>query len=210
MNDSSMGHGRYIAEAPTPQSIVLDREGLKSIAFVLLPGDGPVGMDIHLDTPGAEIDIAAICLAAPGDDVRMDINVHHNAPHCTSNQEIRALSAGKFRFAGRVVVAPGADGTVAHQQCHGILLAEDAISEEKPQLEIYADDVECSHGATVGHPDEDALFYMRSRGIPLAEARRLQLLSFLSPVLDKLSPEDRKKALAAVESLSKTTTINNI
>ena len=95
-------------------------------------------------------------------------------------------------------MAPGADGTEAYQENHNIVLTEEAKVETKPQLEIYADDVKCSHGATTGRLGEDELFYMRSRGIPEKEARTLQMLSFLSPVI----PEDRKEEIeTAVRAL---------
>ena len=101
-------------------------------------------------------------------------------------------------FDGRIIVAPDAQQTEAYQENHNILLSDDAHVETTPQLEIYADDVKCSHGATVGRLDEDAQFYMRSRGIPEKEARVLQMLSFLSPV----TPEGREKEVdAAVRSL---------
>ena len=83
---------------------------------------------------------------------------------------------------------------MATQENHSILLDSVSSSETHPQLEIYADDVECSHGATVGALNADELFYLRSRGIPEEEARRMQILSFLSPVLNRL-PEDKQKFL---------------
>ena len=84
------------------------------------------------------------------------------------------------------------------QENHNIVLTETAKVNTKPQLEIYADDVKCSHGATVGQLNEDELFYMRSRGIPEAEARTLQMLSFLAPVI----PEGREEEIErAVRSL---------
>ena len=85
-------------------------------------------------------------------------------------------------FEGRIVVAPDAQKTEAYQENHNIVLTDSAHVETTPQLEIYADDVKCSHGATVGRLDEDALFYMRTRGVPERDARVLQMLSFLSPV----------------------------
>ena len=87
-------------------------------------------------------------------------------------------------------MAAGAEKTEALQENHSLLLSENAFVQSSPQLEIYADDVVCSHGATVGSLDENEQFYMRSRGISLEEARRLQILSFLSPVLEGL-PEKK-------------------
>ena len=84
-------------------------------------------------------------------------------------------------------VAQDAQKTEAFQENHSLLLSEGAVTETRPQLEIYADDVKCSHGATTGFLNPDELFYMRSRGIPEKEARTLQMLSFLAPVI----PEGR-------------------
>ena len=95
-----------------------------------------------------------------------------------------------MKFEGLVYVAAGAEKTEALQENHSLLLSENAFVQSSPQLEIYADDVVCSHGATVGSLDENEQFYMRSRGISLEEARRLQILSFLSPVLEGL-PEKK-------------------
>lgn len=94
-------------------------------------------------------------------------------------------------FDGLIHVAHGAGQTKAFQENHSLLLDRESFSETHPQLEIYADDVECSHGATIGYLDENERYYMCSRGIPEEEARRLQILSFLSPVLDRL-PEEQK------------------
>ena len=99
-------------------------------------------------------------------------------------------------FYGRIVVAHDAQKTEAYQADHNILLTDTAKVTTRPQLEIYADDVKCSHGATVGKLDEDAQFYMRSRGIPEAEARFLQMVSFLSPVLAMIPDETRRSELS--------------
>ena len=88
------------------------------------------------------------------------------------------------------MVAPDAQQTEAYQENHNIVLTPEAKVETKPQLEIYADDVKCSHGATVGQLNEDELFYMRSRGIPEKESKTLQMLSFLSPVIPEGREED--------------------
>ena len=94
--------------------------------------------------------------------------------------------------------APDAQKTEAYQENHNILLDDTARVETRPQLEIYADDVECSHGATTGYLNPDEQFYMRSRGIPEDEARRLQVISFLSSVLEDVPEEVRDGILAAI------------
>ena len=92
----------------------------------------------------------------------------------------------RVEFDGRIVVAPDAQKTEAYQTAQTLQLSDTAVVQTSPQLEIYADDVKCSHGATVGSLNEDEQFYMRSRGISLEEARRLQIISFLSPVTEDL------------------------
>ena len=97
--------------------------------------------------------------------------------------------ASEGAFAGRIVVAKQAQHTEAYQTNRNICLTKQARMHAKPQLEIYADDVKCGHGATTGQIDENALFYMRTRGIGEAEARMLLLLAFTADVLDKITVE---------------------
>lgn len=115
----------------------------------------------------------------------------HNSGGCTSRQLFKGIAGGTSEadFDGLIYVREGAQKTKACQENHTILLTDTARVETRPQLEIYADDVECSHGATTGFLNEDELFYMRSRGIPEAEARRMQMISFLSPVASRLPDE---------------------
>ncbi|MEE2981630.1 MAG: SufD family Fe-S cluster assembly protein, partial [Pseudomonadota bacterium] len=92
-------------------------------------------------------------------------------------------------FQGKIVVRPDAQKTDAHQLNKNLLLSETAQADTKPELEIYADDVKCSHGATVGEIDDDALFYMRARGIGDDEARRLLVEAFVGEIVDRVSNE---------------------
>ena len=154
--------------------------------FVILPGESrDVDVVIDLIGPGAEAHLRGLYLCDADERVNFRILVHHRAPGCRSTQLFKGIAGGSAQvtFSGVIVVAPDAQQTEAYQENHNIVLTESAHVETKPQLEIYADDVKCSHGATVGRMDEDALFYMRSRGIPEADARALQALSFLSPVV---------------------------
>ncbi|MGB9747121.1 MAG: Fe-S cluster assembly protein SufD, partial [Bacteroidales bacterium] len=111
--------------------------------------------------------------------------VEHAAPHCESRQFFKGIlddfSSGAF--SGRIVVKPGAQKTNAYQKNNNLLLTNDARMNTRPQLEIYADDVKCSHGATVGQLDKDAMFYLRSRGIGYEEARFLLMFAFANEVL---------------------------
>lgn len=151
-------------------------------------GSASLELEVSLDGEGAELDVAGLYLCSGRDNVDIRLNVRHNVPGCVSRQLFKGLVGGESRasFDGLVYVAHGAVRTKAAQENHSILLSGTAVAESRPQLEIYADDVECSHGATTGFLDVDEQFYMRSRGIPEDEAKRLQMLSFISPVLSRL------------------------
>jgi Fe-S cluster assembly protein SufD len=109
----------------------------------------------------------------------------HLVPHCTTTQTFKGILDGTARgvFAGRVRVLPGAQKTVAHQLSSSLLLSDDAVADTKPQLEIFADDVKCGHGGTVGQLDGAALFYLRSRGVPEADAKSLLIWAFASEMV---------------------------
>ena len=115
--------------------------------------------------------------------------VRHAAPKGTSRQTIKNVLAGHSRgvFQGRIEVARGAQGTDGYQMNRALLLSPDAEIDTKPELEIFADDVKCSHGATVGELDADQLFYLRSRGIPDQEARSILVRAFLAEALDPVT-----------------------
>jgi Fe-S cluster assembly protein SufD len=119
------------------------------------------------------------------------VNVEHAAPNCTSNQLFKGvlddMATGAFN--GRIFVGKDAQGTVAYQKNNNILLTDDAKMDTKPQLEIYADDVKCSHGATVGQLDENALFYLQSRGINKHEARLMLMFGFAHEVIQNINIE---------------------
>ncbi|MGH9082072.1 MAG: Fe-S cluster assembly protein SufD [Acidimicrobiales bacterium] len=128
--------------------------------------------------------------------------VEHAAPGCASRQLYKGIIDGSARgvFNGHVVVHPGADGTDAHQVNKNLLLAERAEADTRPRLEIFADDVACTHGAAVGQLDRDALFYLRSRGIPEPAARALLISGFAREVLDRYQPPVlRQRAEALVD-----------
>src|ERR1043165_566292 len=116
--------------------------------------------------------------------------VEHASPHCDSRQFYNGILNGNSHgvFHGRIIVHKDAQKTDAKQTNRNLLLCDDARIDTKPQLEIYADDVKCTHGATIGQIDENALFYLRSRGIDEISARKLLLLAFASECLDRMAP----------------------
>ncbi len=116
--------------------------------------------------------------------------VEHAKPHCGSRQFYNGILDGHSHgvFHGRIIVHKDAQKTDAKQTNRNLLLSDDAQLDTKPQLEIYADDVKCTHGATIGQMAEDALFYLRARGIDEASARKLLLFAFASECLDRMKP----------------------
>ena len=125
--------------------------------------------------------------------------IEHEQPHTTSREVFKGVVDDRARgiFQGRIVVHPGADKSNGHQMSKAILLSGDATVNAKPELEIFADDVKCSHGATVGELDRTAMFYLRSRGIPEARARSLLVEAFVAEALEELSDERLRALFAA-------------
>lgn len=123
--------------------------------------------------------------------------IEHLAPNTTSRQVFRGVvdDAAHAVFQGRVLVARGADGADGHQLSKALLLSDDAEIDQKPALEIFADNVKCSHGAATGSLDKGALFYLRSRGLPEPIARRLLIEGFLAEALQEVSLEEVRAAL---------------
>ena len=197
-----MGYGNYKDPFAglRPQYTVGAGEKLE-LTFVVLPGKSrDIDVAIDLIGEGAEVSLKGLYLCGGDERVNFRILMHHRAPGCVSRQLFNGIAGGSscVTFDGRIIVAPDAQKTEAYQENHNIVLSDRAHAETMPQLEIYADDVKCSHGATVGRLDEEALFYMRTRGVPEKEAKVLQMLSFLSPV----TPEgDRERVEESVLKL---------
>lgn len=193
----------YVVDSPEslPEDhIVLGAGEKASVTFLVFPGvsvDIPVAVDFTGE--GAEVSLRGIYVCKGGEKVDIRTDVRHNVPGCVSDQLVNGIAAGDAHvtFNGKIVVAHGAQKTQAYQSNHNVVLSTSAKVDTKPQLEIYADDVKCSHGATVGSLNEDEQFYMRSRGIPEAEAKVLQMISFLAPVLDDIEDASRKDELSA-------------
>lgn len=126
--------------------------------------------------------------------------IEHQAPNCNSNQDYRNLLSGQSKgiFQGKVHVHQVAQQTDGYQLCNTVLLSDRAEMNTKPELEIYADDVKCSHGATTSQPDEEPLFYMRARGIDHASAKALLLQAFVSEAFESLPEAHRDDLLEKV------------
>lgn len=182
-----------------PQSIVVERDAKVEIVVLIMPGVScDVKMDVRLAGEGAEADISGAYVCGGEEKVRISVDMHHDLPHCNSRQLFKGIAGGtsKVDFYGKIIVAQDAQRTEAYQENHNILLSDGAKVDTKPQLEIYADDVKCSHGATIGRLNEEEQFYMRSRGITLEDAKVLQMLSFIAPVLENIEDASRRDELS--------------
>lgn len=175
------------------------RESLDVVVLVFPGVSADIPMDIDIDGEDASVRLNGLYICGGEEKVSFDVNVRHNAGRGESRQLFNGVAGGTSRaaFHGRVLVQQNSQKIKAFQENHNILLSKGAIVETSPQLEIYADDVECSHGATTGFLNLDEQFYMRSRGIPESEARVLQIISFLAPILSAIPDEDLRESLSA-------------
>jgi Fe-S cluster assembly protein SufD len=145
-------------------------------------------LEVTLADEGAACDLRGLYLGGGQQLVDNHTLVDHAVPHCESRELYKGILADRARgvFRGRVVVRPGAQRTTAEQQNRNLLLSRKAEVDTKPQLEIYADDVKCNHGSSIGQLDEEALFFLRSRGLDESDARALLATGFAAQVTESI------------------------
>ena len=143
------------------------------------------------------MNLCCIAIADNNQHVDNHTTIVHSVPNCTSNELYKYVldEQAVGAFAGLGLVRPDAQHTSSQQTNRNLCATRDAHMYTQPQLEIYADDVKCSHGATVGQLDESALFYMRQRGIPVREARLLLMFAFVNEVIDTIRLDALKDRL---------------
>ena len=146
---------------------------------------------------GAECTLNGLYLADGDRLVDNHTTIDHAEAHCPSHEIYKGIIGGKARavFNGKIIVRQDAQKTDAKQTNRALLLSDDATINTKPQLEIFADDVKCTHGAAIGQLDEDALFYLRARGLTLQEARDMLIHAFAGDILDRVKIEPLRLAL---------------
>jgi Fe-S cluster assembly protein SufD len=154
-------------------------------------------INVSLDEEGAECWVDGLYLVTTGQHTDTHSLIDHRRPHCTSHQLYKGILDVKSRavFNGKVFVRQGAQQTDAMQTNKNLLLSDEARVDTKPQLEIFADDVKCAHGATVGQLEEEELFYLSSRGMHKDLARNLLTYGFAEEVIDKIKIESIKAQL---------------
>ncbi len=148
-------------------------------------------LHVELAGEGCECTLNGFYLGRNRQHIDNYTRIEHQVPRCSSRQLYKGVLDGRSRgiFNGHVIVRQDAQHTDAEQMNRNLLLSEHAEADTRPQLEIYADDVKCSHGATVGQLDQDALFYLRARGIDNALARRMLISAFSSEIAERLTLE---------------------
>ena len=152
-----------------------------------------------LDGEGTECALHGLYLSTGTQHVDNHTTLDHARPHCSSRELYKGILDGKSTgvFNGGIVVREDAQKTDAKQSNKNLLLSEDAVINTKPQLQIWADDVRCTHGATIGHMDQEALFYLRTRGMDQQAARDLLTRAFASEVLDRMKVEPAQTRVKA-------------
>jgi Fe-S cluster assembly protein SufD len=168
-------------------------------SFLLTLGGRLARMEVHTRLAGekAAAHLNAAQLLGGVQHADFTTVVRHDAPATVSRQTVKNVLTGRSRgvFQGKIEVSRVAQKTDGYQMNQALLLSPEAEIDSKPQLEIYADDVKCSHGATVGELDPDQLFYLRSRGVGEAEARSLLVRAFLNEALDPITHEAAREAM---------------
>ena len=157
-------------------------------------------IDVLLKGSGGAAELLGLTVLDSDQQVDNRTVIDHAETHCSSREIYKGIYAGRSRgiFDGSIIVRPGAQHTDAVQSSRSLLLSADAVSASKPQLKIWADDVKCTHGATVGQLDDDALFYLESRGVPKDEARRVLTGAFAAEVVDKVQDEHLRTVLGEI------------
>ena len=202
-DDATLTHLRIQTEAPDAfhLSTLYAEVGARGTydSFLLTLGGRLARMEVHARLAGEKSAAHLNAAQLLGGSQHADFTtvVTHDAPATTSRQTVKNVLTGRSRgvFQGKIEVSRIAQKTDGYQMNQALLLSAEAEIDSKPQLEIYADDVKCSHGATVGELDPDQLFYLRSRGVPEAEARSILVRAFLDEALDPIAHDAAREAM---------------
>jgi len=198
---------RVVVQSDCHDAVILDAahvrlaKGAKFKQFVLAEGGKLARIEtrVSIEGEGAEVELNGVYMCGEGRHADLTSIVEHEAGAGQTRQLIKGVArkGGRGVFQGKIVVARGAQKTDARQYHHGLLLEEGAEVFAKPELLIHADDVQCAHGNTAGGLDETALFYMRSRGVPEAQARAMLIEAFLSEPIPEWAPPDVREEIEA-------------
>ena len=196
-----------IADGGIHDFAVTVRSGARMVFHVLNAGAGyaRIAIDVTLHN-GAHFEFGAVQIGGGSANLEIVTTVRHVEPNATSKQVVRSVLGGTATgsYLGKVAVARDAQKTDSVQSVKAMLLTRTATANAKPELEIYADDVKCAHGATAGELDRNALFYLAARGLPPAEAQTLLLQAFVAEVFEGVAAQGELEtaALAALGRLA--------
>lgn len=199
---------KVFLNAPAPDLHFVQEAGSSLKLHVLylpsntLPTENQVSISVEQRGEGCETEIYGLAFLHGNERVNMTTNVQHLTGGGKSTQILKYVldDAAQGEFFGRLLIAPDAQKTDAQQTNRNLLLSEKALMRTRPQLEIYADDVKASHGATTGQLDESALFYMQQRGLSPQTARQLLIAAFMKDVVNTITDEAiRERLLAQIE-----------
>ncbi|MFI3314552.1 MAG: SufD family Fe-S cluster assembly protein [Rikenellaceae bacterium] len=194
----SDGAKAEIVDLSTSGSVEINMAALSSAKVVSIKlSSGVTNYKVSQNGKEANIDIYGATIASENKNIEMYANINHNSPYGQSSQLIKSIGAGESstKFEGRIFIEYGASSISAMQQNKNLLLSSSARISSNPWLEIYNDDVKCSHGSTTGVLDEDEIFYMRQRGISLNVARALQIEGFVVDISNHISDESLRELI---------------
>jgi len=188
---------KHVQTGRTTVSVARDAR-FTSASFDLGGGLIRNDLDIEITEPGADVSFDGLYLAGDAQHIDNHTRIDHRVGPATSRQEYRGILNGRCRcvWNGKAIVHEGADGTDADQANHNLLLSEKAEIDAKPELEIYTDDVKCSHGTTVGQLDETAMFYLRSRGLDKRRAKQVLTHAFAAGLVSRVPVDAAKEAIS--------------
>ena len=203
---AQVDHYRLLDENPAAFHVGTTRvhqgrdSSFRSASFALGTALARNDFAVTLDGPGAFCSLNGLYYTSQGQHIDNLISIDHAQPHCTSRLNYKGILDGDSRavFGGEVVVRRNAQKSDAQQTDKNLLLSEDAEVDSKPSLMIYADDVQCAHGATAGQIDAQTLFYLRSRGIDLPTASRMLVQAFAREIVDTVKPETLRDYLESL------------
>lgn len=196
-NQAKVNHYRFDQSSKQSLTVTLANADLgadaryENIGLSLGGKAARVETQVRLSGEGSHAQLGGVLAGLGHDHIDHTTLVSHDVPNCTCDEEFRTILTDHARgvFQGQIAVAQDAQKTDSRMLMRGLLLSDNASMRAKPELEIYADDVKCAHGTSIGNIDEDALFYMMSRGIPEAEARTLLVEAFSKDVVETITDE---------------------
>ena len=203
---ANVDHYRLLDESPEAFHVGTTRvsqqrdSSFSSASFALGTSLARNDFAVSLDGPGAFCSLNGLYYTAQGQHIDNLVSIDHAQPHCTSRLNYKGILDGNSRavFGGEVMVRRNAQKSDARQSDKNLLLSEEAEVDSKPSLMIYADDVQCAHGATAGQIDAQTLFYLRSRGLDLETASRMLVQAFAREIVDTVKPETLRNYLESL------------